>query len=248
MRGDRLLPAQVLDDDPFPVDGDADADVAGLLDALGEEVDDGDAHVPQADGLVRQGEFDGVLAVAVGDDEQPGRHRQGVSAGQSAPHLGRVGGAAPQLGGQSAGELREGGGDAPGGHRPVEPLGVQQVGQPLGPLPVAEALAGSGDGDAHVVGCVERRHLHEQGADHAQAVLAGPDDADVAHPVEGDGEREFVAGAEACRQGGRLVQHEPVGRAEHGGLRLGDPEIAYGHLPGARPGPQEVAVVAAALP
>lgn len=67
---DRLGLAQVLDEDLCAVDGDPYADVAGLLDPLLEEVQDGDAHLAQADRIVGARQFDGVLAVPVGDDEQ----------------------------------------------------------------------------------------------------------------------------------------------------------------------------------
>ncbi len=102
---DRLLLTQILDDHPIAVDGDPDADLSRLLDPLFEQVQDGDAHLPQADRLVGTRQVHGVRAVSVGDDEQPGRQGQGVLAGQAAPHLGRVGGPSAQFGAEQPGEL-----------------------------------------------------------------------------------------------------------------------------------------------
>ncbi len=245
---DGLLLAQVLDDHLVAVDGDPYADVPRLLDPLFEQVEDGDAHLAQADRVVGARQIDGVLTVAVGHDEQPGRHGQRVPAGQSAAHLGGVGGAAAQFGADLPGELGRGGSDPAGGDGAVELLGVEQVRHPLGPFPVGEPVAGDGQRDRHVVGGVQGGGLDQQGAGDAQAVLAGADDADVADAVERDGEREFGAVAEAGHQRRGLVEHELVGRGEDGGALLADLQIAYGHLAGADPHAQEVAVDPAALP
>lgn len=248
MGADGLVLAEVLDEHPVAVDGDPYADVPGFLDPLLEQVEDGDAHLAQTDGVIGARQFDGVLTVPVGHDEQPGRHGEGVLAGESAAHLGGVGGAAAQLRADLAGELGGGGGDAAGGDGAVELLGVEQVRHPLGPLPVGEPVAGDGEGDGHVVGGVQGGGLDEQGACDPQAVLAGADDADVADAVERHGERELGAVAEAGRQRRCLVEHEAVGRGEDGGTLLAHLEVAHGHFAGADAHAQEVAVDAAALP
>lgn len=245
---DRFLGAEILDDHLVAVHADPYTDVSRLLDPLVEQVQDGDAHLAQADGVVGQRQVDGVLTVPVGDDEQPGRHRQGVLAGQTAAHLGGVRGPAAQLGAQLAGELGCGGGDTAGGDGAVELLGVQHVRHPLGPLPVCEPVAGGGDRDRHVVGGVQGGGLDEQGAGDAQAVLAGADHTHVADAVERYGEREFGARAEAGHQRRRLVEHEAVGRGEDRRTLLGDLQITYGHLAGADAHAQEVAVDPAPFP
>ncbi len=245
---DGLLLAEVLDDHLVALDGDPDGHLARFLDPFLQEVQDGDAHLAQPDRLVGARQLHRVLPVAVRDDDQPRRHGQGVPAGQTAPHLGRVGGAAAQLRAELPGELRCRRGDTACGDRSVELFGVEEVGQPLGPLPVGDPVAGHGERQRHVVGGVGGRRLDEQRAGHPEAVLAGADDADVAHPVERDGQGEFGAGPEAVHQRRRLVEHEEVGRCEHRRALVGDPQLAYGHLPGADPHPQEVGVGTAALP
>lgn len=245
---DRFPVAQVLYEHPVALDGDPYADLARLLDALVEEVQDGDTHLAQPDGVVGAREFDGVLPVPVGDDEQPGGHRQGVLAGQPAAHLGGVGGTAAQFGAQQTRELRRGRRDPAGGDGAVELLGVQQVRQPLGPVPVREPVTGHGQRDGHVVGGVGGGGLHHQGAGHTEPVLARADHGDVADAVQRDGQRQFGAGAEAGGQRRGLVEHEAVRRGEDGGTLLGDPQVAYRHLAGAHAHAQEVLVDAAAFP
>ncbi len=174
--------------DPVAVDGDAQGDLAGLLHPLGHQVQHGDAHVPQAHGVVGAGQLARVVTVLVADDQQPVGHLQGVLAGQAAPHLGGVGGAGAQVPAHEPGEWGQRRGDAAGADGPVVLVGVEDVGQPLDPGPVGHAVAGAGEGEGDVVGGVGDRGLREQGAYDAQDALAVADDADVAGAVEGDGQ------------------------------------------------------------
>ncbi len=246
--GDGFGGAQVLDVDLVAVDGDAQGDVAGLLDALGDQVQHGDAHVLQGHGLVGPRQFGRVLAVLVADDEEPAGHLEGFLAGQTAAHLGGVGGAGAQVAAHEPGQLAEGGGDAAGADGPVVLLRVEGVGQPLEPGPVLHPVAGAGEGEGDVVGGVGDGGLGEQGAGDAQDALALADDADVADAVEGHGQRQVGRGGEAVLQRPGLVEHEAVGRGEDAAALLADRQGPYGHPAGAHAHAQEVGVEAAALP
>ena len=120
--------------------------------------------------------------------------RQGVLAGQAAAHLGRVGGAAAQVGAESA---RASWGTAGAMRRaatgPSNCSVSSRWGSHLAHSQSAIRSPGTAERHGHVVGGVGDGGLDEQGARDAQDVLAVADDADVAGPVERDGEREFGA-------------------------------------------------------
>lgn len=231
------------------VHGDPYGHLVGLVDLFGEQVEHGGVHVGQAHRGVGAGQFDGVLPVLVADDEEPAGEGQRAPVGQAPADLGGVGGAAAQVGGEDVGELGQAGRDPPGGDGAVLFLRVEDVREPLGPLPVrGEPVAGDAEGDGDVVGGVQDGGVHEQGAGDAQDAFAVADDADVPGPVEGDGQREVAGAGEAGHEGAGLVEHEPVGRGEDPARALSEGERLDGDVTGAQARAQEVGVGAAAFP
>jgi hypothetical protein len=130
VRRGRVLGAQVVDDYPVAVDGDAHADLVGLVYLLLKQVQHGDAHVGQTDRRVRAGQFGSGVAVGVADHEHARRQAQGIRApaGQAAAHLCRVPSALSQVGRAQPGKLGYVGRDPAGGDRAVVHLGVKDVG------------------------------------------------------------------------------------------------------------------------
>ncbi len=246
----RRLPAQVLHGHRAPVvaDGDAHGDLPGFVHPAGQQVQRGDAHVGQRDRLVRVGRLVGRRPVRVVDEQQSLAEPQRLPSGQALAHLRRVPGPLPQLTGERRGQLARRGGDAPGVHRAVPLLRVQEVRQPLGPRPVVEPLLGGRQRERHVVRRVQHRHLHGDGPRDPQHLGALPDHAHVARPVQRHGQRRLGHGGEPLLEPGRLVEHERVRRGEDAAALLLHDQRPHRRLAGAQAHVEEVPVEPPPLP
>ena len=242
VRDHRRLAAQVLHHRLAAGRGHPDRHLPRLVDPFRQQMDHGHAHLPQPHRLVRQRQSARNRTVAVADHQQARGSRPRVTARQTAPHLRRVRRPLPQVVPQLLPERRQIRRQPPRRHRAVRPPAVQRVRQPLHPLPLRQPLRRAGHRHRHVVRRVQGRRLRQQRPHQRQHLLARPDHAHLADPVQRHRHGQFGALVAAVQKGVRLVEHERVRRSQRAARRPGQRQLPQRQFTAADPHLQEVPV------